>query len=96
MWSLQRALKHLVNELHRWDARWEDWFHATGREPIRVVYEEFIDSRAATVGRLLDALGIDPPEKADGKGPMKRQSDDRSRDWVARFREEDAEQQLTP
>ena len=28
-----RALKHLVNELHRWDARWEDWFHATGREP---------------------------------------------------------------
>ena len=30
-----RALKHLVDELHRWDARWEDWFHATGREPIR-------------------------------------------------------------
>ena len=38
-----RALKHLVDELHRWDARWEDWFHATGREPIRVIYEEFVD-----------------------------------------------------
>ena len=57
-----RALKHLVDELHRWDARWEDWFHATGREPIRVIYEEFVDTRAATVGRVLDALGIDPPE----------------------------------
>ena len=57
-----RAIEHLLNELHRWDAHWEDWFHATGREPIRVIYEEFVESRAATVGRVLDALGIDPPE----------------------------------
>ena len=49
-----RALSHLVDLLHRWDARWEDWFHATGREPIRVIYEEFTDARAATVGRVLD------------------------------------------
>ncbi|MET0420552.1 MAG: Stf0 family sulfotransferase, partial [Acidimicrobiia bacterium] len=67
-----RALKHLVDELHRWDARWEDWFHATGREPIRVIYEDFADSRAATVGRVLDDLGVDPPEPGD-KGPMKPQ-----------------------
>ena len=63
-----RALKHLVDELHRWDARWEDWFHATGREPIRVIYEEFAGTRAATIGRVLDALGIDPPEP-DGDRP---------------------------
>jgi LPS sulfotransferase NodH len=37
------AIKYLVDELHTWDARWEDWFHATGREPIRVIYEEFRD-----------------------------------------------------
>jgi len=85
------ALKHLVQELHRW----EDWFHATGREPIRVIYEEFVNSRAATVGRLLDTLGIDPPEPENQKGRMRRQFDDRSRDWVARFRDEDAEQQLS-
>lgn len=84
-----RALKHLVDELHRWDARWEDWFHATGREPIRVIYEEFVDTRAATVGRVLDALGIDPPEPDGHQGPMKRQADDLSRDWVTRFRDDD-------
>ena len=56
-----RRLKYLLNELHRWDARWEDWFHATGRDPIRVFYDEFTVSRAATMGRVLDALGIDPP-----------------------------------
>ncbi|MFT4048447.1 MAG: Stf0 family sulfotransferase [Solirubrobacterales bacterium] len=83
-----RALRYLVDELHRWDARWEDWFHGTGREPIRVIYEDFAQSRAATVGRVLDELGVDPPEPEHEHGPMKRQSDDLSKDWVARFREE--------
>jgi trehalose 2-sulfotransferase len=84
------ALRHLLDELHRWDARWEDWFHATGREPIRVIYEDFVGARAATVGRVLDALGVDPPEP-DGAGPMRRQADELSRDWVDRFRVEDEE-----
>jgi LPS sulfotransferase NodH len=79
-----RAIDHLLNELHRWDARWEDWFHATGREPIRVFYDEFTESRAVTIGRILDELGIDPPQP-DGQS-MKRQADDLSEDWVARFR----------
>jgi trehalose 2-sulfotransferase len=78
-----RAIEHLLNALHRWDARWEDWFHATGREPIRVIYEEFANTRAATIGRVLDALGVDPPE---GHKSMQRQADHLSRDWVARFR----------
>ena len=89
-----RALKHLVDELHRWDARWEDWFHATGREPIRVIYEEFTDTRAATVGRVLDALGVDPREPDGDKGPMRRQADELSRDWVSRFRDDDESREL--
>ena len=40
-----RAIEYLLNELHRWDAHWEDWFHATGRDPIRVIYDEFTVSR---------------------------------------------------
>ena len=74
---------------------WEDWFHATGREPIRVIYEEFVGSRAATVGRVLDGLGVDPREPENEKGPMKRQADDLSQDWVARFRHEDEDRLLT-
>jgi LPS sulfotransferase NodH len=88
------ALKHLVNELHRWDARWEDWFHATGREPIRVIYEEFVTSRAATIGRVLDALDIAPREPESNSGPMRPQADDVSRDWVARFRHDDSEHEF--
>ena len=52
-----------------------------------MIYEEFTQSRAATIGRVLDALGIDPPEPA-GQKPMKRQADDLSRDWVERYRQE--------
>ena len=85
------AIEYLLNELHRWDARWEEWFHATGREPIRVFYDEFTVSRAATIGRLLDALGIDPP--APEGEPMKRQADNRSRDWVSRFRSDSEHRQ---
>lgn len=84
-----RAIKHLVGELHRWDAHWEDWFHATGREPVRVIYEEFVGTRAATVGRVLDALGIDPHEPDGARGPMRRQADTKSDDWVSRFRRDD-------
>ena len=83
-----RALRFLVDDLHRWDAKWEEWFHATGREPIRVIYEEFVDARAATVGRVLDGLGIDPPEPDGGHGPMKRQADGVSAGWVTRFRDD--------
>jgi len=79
------AIEYLLNELHRWDANWEDWFHATGREPIRIFYDEFTAGRAVTIGRVLDALGVDPPAP-EGKRPMKRQADDLSKDWVARFR----------
>jgi LPS sulfotransferase NodH len=87
-----RAIEYLLNQLHLWDARWEEWFHATGREPIRVFYDEFTVSRAATIGRVLDALGIDPPAP-QGKKPMQRQADDRSRDWVARFRSDSEHRQ---
>lgn len=79
-----RAIDHLLNELHRWDARWEDWFHAADREPIRVFYDDLNDARAVTIGRILDELGIDPPQP-DGQA-MKRQADGLSEDWVARFR----------
>ena len=89
-----RALKFLVGELHRWDAKWEDWFHATGRVPIRVIYEDFVGARAATVGRVLDELGVDPPEPERDRRPMRRQADELSSTWVARFREDDAEHQF--
>ena len=91
-WYDYRAIKHLVAELHGWDAKWEDWFQVTGRQPVRVIYEEFVGSRAATVGRVLDALGIPPRELAvNGKGPMRRQADDLSQGWVDRYRQEDLE-----
>ena len=62
----------------------------TGREPVRVIYEEFVGARAATLGRVLDGLQIPPREWGTaGRGPMRRQADDVSQGWVDRFRQED-------
>ena len=91
---LPGASSHLVDELHRWDARWEDWFHATGREPIRVIYEEFVGARAATVGRVLDALGIDPPEPDGAEGRCGARPTNCHATGSTRFREDDAEHQF--
>ena len=52
-------------------------------------------SRATTVGRVLDALGISQREPESEAGPMMPQADDISQDWVFRFRQEDADHQLT-
>jgi LPS sulfotransferase NodH len=65
------------------------------REPVRVFYDEFVDTRAVTIGRVLDALGINPREPDGKKGPMLQQADNVSQDWVARFRRDDADQPLT-
>jgi len=48
-----------------------------------------------TIGRVLDALGINPREPDGKKGPMLQQADNVSQDWVARFRRDDADQPLT-
>jgi len=66
------------------DANW-GLVSSEGLEPIRVLYGDFVVSRAATIRRVLETLGIDPPAPG-GKEPMKRQADDLSSDWVVRFR----------
>ena len=59
-----------------------------------MIYEDFVDARAATVGRVLDELGVDPPEPDRDRRPMRRQADQLSSTWVARFRDDDAEHQF--
>ena len=57
---------------------------------MRVMYGKFTVSRAATIGRVFDALGIDPPAP---EKPMKRQADDLSSHWVVRSRSESEQRQ---
>ncbi len=54
------------------------------------MYGNFTVSRAATIGRVFEALGIDPPAP---EKPMKRQADDLSSHWVVRSRSESEQRQ---
>ena len=60
------------------------------------MYGNFTVSRAATIGRVFEALGIDPPapeKPMTPMKPMKRQADDLSSHWVVRSRSESEQRQ---
>jgi LPS sulfotransferase NodH len=81
---------HIARLLARIEAEergWADWFEATGIEPLRITYEELVGDQAATVGRVLAHLGVDPPPELPAP-TLVRQADEASLAWAARFRAE--------
>jgi LPS sulfotransferase NodH len=82
------AVGHLVEQLTAQEQAWQQWFRAASIEPVVVVYEELAADPVGVVTRVLDELGL----HADGEvqvpePPMRRQSDERSGDWIRRFNE---------
>jgi trehalose 2-sulfotransferase len=82
----QGAIAHLVDQLTAHEEAWSAWFEAQAIEPIRLVYEDFADDVMPGVCELLDRLGIDCPHARDVPAPpLRRQADERSREWARRF-----------
>lgn len=64
------------------------YFAENGIEPYRVVYEDFSPRYEETVGDLLRWMNIAVPAELDlAKPRTQRLADDRTDEWVARFRE---------
>jgi LPS sulfotransferase NodH len=80
------AIAHLKQRLEEHERGWAAWFAERGLSPLEVTYEELSADPAATVRRVLDHLGL--PEVPIPAPPLDRQSDDLSRQWAERFREE--------
>jgi trehalose 2-sulfotransferase len=80
------AIGHLVEQLTAHELAWDEWL--VGRDPIDVPYEELAAAPAVTVTTLLERLGI------AGQAPtlprLRRQSGERSRDWIERYGQEAA------
>jgi LPS sulfotransferase NodH len=68
------------------DARWRHYFQEQNIVPLELFYEEMIQDIEGTVRRVLGFLGV-PAEKLDLPPPtLRKQADDRSREWEARYR----------
>lgn len=70
------SIEHFVRLLSDQEVRWQEWFDRHDIEPIVVTYDELVVDRPATIGRVLERLGIDPSAAAQMGSPrVERQAD---------------------
>ncbi len=80
------AIAHIVKNLRDQENSWRAWFAEESITPIDISYPVLWRNLTAIVGQVLEALGQDP---ALAPPPMlERQADQRSDEWVDRYREE--------
>jgi LPS sulfotransferase NodH len=78
----------LVRQAEVEDAAIGQFFATSGIEPFRVIYEEFTPRYEETILALLRWLGVTPPPDLTLPNPRTvKLADDRTDEWVARFRE---------
>jgi LPS sulfotransferase NodH len=81
-----RLVHTFVETIQEHEAGWRSWFDGEGVEPLVVTYEGLVADRRGTVERILDHIGVEPPEDWEPASPHERQADDISADWVRRYR----------
>jgi LPS sulfotransferase NodH len=85
------AVDHLKLRIDEHNAAWQVYFERCGIEPLKVVYEEFIEAYEKSVLGLLHDIGIPVPEGFTVEEPkMKRQTDETSEEWVRLYHERKA------
>lgn len=87
------AIAHVVRMLRAQEEGWRAWFVEEGVEPIEVSYPVLWRNLTDMVGTVLEALGLDP--RLAPAPVLERQADQRSDDWVERYRK-DAEKEGLP
>jgi LPS sulfotransferase NodH len=87
------AIAHVVKMLQAQEDSWRSWFAEENVDPIDVSYPVLWRNLSQVVGRVLEALGLDP--RLAPPPVLERQADHRSDEWVERYRE-DAEREGLP
>jgi trehalose 2-sulfotransferase len=69
------------------DARWLEFFQEHDISPLELVYEEIVRDLAGAVRRVLGFLGISAENVSVPPPALRKQADDRSREWEERYRQ---------
>ena len=80
------AIAHVVTMLQNQEKGWRAWFDEEGIEPIEISYPVLWRNLTEIVGTVLEALGQDP--RLAPAPVLARQADQRSDEWVDRYRAE--------
>ena len=87
------AIAHVITMLREQEKSWRAWLDEENVEPIDVSYPYLWRNLTEVVATVLEALGLDP--RLAPKPVLERQGDQRSDEWVDRYRA-DAKQQGLP
>jgi trehalose 2-sulfotransferase len=80
------AIAHIVRNLRGQETSWRAWFDEEAIEPIDISYPVLWRNLTSIVADILIALGQDP--KLAPPPMLERQANQRSDEWVDRYREE--------
>jgi LPS sulfotransferase NodH len=72
-------------------AQWETFFARTGIEPLRIVYERFLEDRSSHVDRVANLMSIENPVVDQLKVELVIQRDAVTEEWKQRFRAENGD-----
>src|SRR6476660_464169 len=78
------AIAHVVTMLHEQEKGWRAWFDEEGIDPIDISYPVLWRNLTQIVGNILERLGQDP--RLAPAPVLERQADQRSDEWVDRYR----------
>ena len=87
------AIAHIVTMLRAQEQGWRAWFAEEDVKPMEVPYPVLWRNLTQVVGNILESLGLDP--QLAPQPVLERQADQRSDDWVDRYRA-DAEREELP
>jgi LPS sulfotransferase NodH len=74
------------------DAHWLKFFQEHDISPLKLIYEELVPDLEGTVRRMLRFLGIAAENVRVSAPNLRKQADDHSREWEARYRRMCAEE----
>ncbi|CAM4421129.1 Stf0 sulphotransferase [Mycobacterium basiliense] len=87
------AIAHVVTMLRAQEKGWRTWFAEEGIEPMEIAYPVLWRNLTQLVGSILEALGLDA--RMAPAPVLERQANQRSDEWVDRYRE-DADREGLP
>jgi trehalose 2-sulfotransferase len=80
------AVAYIITMLRKQEEGWRNWFAEEDIDPIDVSYPVLWRNLTKIVGTVLEALGLDP--RLAPPPLLERQADQRSDEWVDRYRAE--------
>ncbi|HXO73409.1 MAG TPA: Stf0 family sulfotransferase, partial [Bradyrhizobium sp.] len=72
-------------------AQWETFFARTGIEPLRIVYERFLENPSSYVDLVATLVGVENPAVDQRKVDLAIQRDAVTEEWKQRFRAENGD-----